>query len=237
MTDDERPLKRHKASHEGVAMQAPLSTLLAPPFSSPMVIPVYAPSYAITPPIPVVPHTPAVTSFPVLTTPVSNVLRPVTTPIPAPVNPAKPEEAKKKEEGKPAEPNAVVGTATTTKSTYGPCALIGYRISVYWGDYDKWYPGTIQAYNPEMKQHEVLYDDDPDDTILEKLLGDNIVGWRFIGPRDLWEGALAAAKRDKPLEPSSVAQVSSAETLPPVAPASTLPQQSVQQTNGNSTSV
>jgi len=138
---------------------------------------------------------------------------------PATQPPAKADE--KDKEKKPAEkeqPAAASGNGAntqsksiTTKTNFGPAALIGCRVTIYWQDYDRWYQGFVKAYDPELKQHEILYDDDRSDTILETLLGDGAVAWRFLGPRDTWEGVLEAAKRDKPPVAQSTTSTTNAD--------------------------
>lgn len=60
--------------------------------------------------------------------------------------------------------------------------LIGKRISVYWPDYKKYYPGTIVSKHPHKGKYNIKYDDEKEDAepITEKLYGPRRVKWMLI---------------------------------------------------------
>jgi len=49
--------------------------------------------------------------------------------------------------------------------------LIGKRIKIFWPNMNNWFIGTVIRYNSDYLQHEVLYEDEPEEEILEKLTG------------------------------------------------------------------
>jgi len=61
--------------------------------------------------------------------------------------------------------------------------MLGKRIEVYWDEkatsLTGWYSATVEKYNYQKKMFELRYDDDPVDTIFEKLFGSNSPEWRW----------------------------------------------------------
>jgi len=60
--------------------------------------------------------------------------------------------------------------------------LIGKRISIYWPQYKRFYPGLVVSFDNERKEHVVRYEDvkppeDPD--IYEKLVGKGKVRYKM----------------------------------------------------------
>jgi len=82
--------------------------------------------------------------------------------------------------GTPLKNKTVPKFDTMDKTTINP--LIGKRIKVYWPDKEKYYPGTIIKTSSNEKEgtHEVLYDDDPADTVYEFLEGKYKAKWKEI---------------------------------------------------------
>jgi len=180
---------------------------MVPPIVPPQTIPIIQPTVPVAPVVaaptvvPTIAAIPTVSTVPTVSVPtIAPKAQESTQPVTTATHEKEKEDKAKTQSGSngasTTSADTVPGTSITTPSEFGPRKLIGYRVSIFWSDYDRWYPGTIKAYNPEIKQHEILYDDDPEDTILETMLGTGAVLWRFLG-RENSEGVREAAEKEE----------------------------------------
>jgi len=61
-------------------------------------------------------------------------------------------------------------------------SFIGRRVSIFWPNRNEWFSGTVVRYNLDRRQHEIKYDDEPEEEeeILEHLTGRRKVKFVFI---------------------------------------------------------